>query len=321
MRRFPLVAAFAFVVSAAGGALAHPFTEHFLDLEAELVQRRDNDYPEPLDRTAKKELKAIVKSLLFLGKEADDLGDDLKTAGKVAKALEKGFPEEFAEEEGGGIEIVAPFPGVLDLALDNLQLDVEAALVALEERVPGLNPKAAIGAGKAVLAALDALDAETTTRSARAKSLVKAFKAVVRGNRIADKNAGGPGGGGGGGGGLNITLTIGGVSKSVDAASALYVSAIGAISISLTDTGPPLSGAGVTATIAGSGSYTPAGGSAVVGSDIYAAIGTGNLTITTFDLGNTRIGGSFTFTASGQGETVGDVEVVCTFDITNMIIM
>ena len=320
MRRFPLVAAFAFVVSAAGGARALPFTDHFFDLEAELVQRRDNDYPEPLDKTAKKELKSILKSLLFFAKEADDLGDDLKTAGKIAKALEKGFPEEFAADPLPGIELVAPFPGVLDLALDGLQFDVEGALASLEARVPGLNPKAALGAGKAVLAALEALDAAAETRSARAKLLLKAFKAVVRGNKIADKNAGG-GGGGGGGGGANVTLTIGGVSKSVEAASAIYVSAIGALSISLTDTGPPISGAGVTATIAGSGSYTPAGGSAVVGDDIYAAIGTGTLTITTFDLGNMRVGGSFTFTASGQGETVGDVEVVCTFDIQNMIIM
>jgi len=54
MRRRTIAVALSLVVATAGSVLAAPFTTAFADLSAELLLRRDNDYPEPLDKAGKK---------------------------------------------------------------------------------------------------------------------------------------------------------------------------------------------------------------------------------------------------------------------------
>ena len=89
-------AAFAVAAAVASVALAGSNLNNDLGyLRGELEFRRDNNYAGDLDKTQKKELKAILKSLKTLDGAAEDLGDTIKQVAKVNKTLEKGFPSEF----------------------------------------------------------------------------------------------------------------------------------------------------------------------------------------------------------------------------------
>ena len=82
-----------------------------------------------------------------------------------------------------------------------------------------------------------------------------------------------------------MTLTIGGVTHSVEAASAVYVNAIASLSVTFSDTGPPLAGAGASAGfLTGPGTYTVSTGAGNRGEDTWAAFNSGTLVITVLDV-------------------------------------
>jgi hypothetical protein len=110
MKRLLLAATF--LASVVGPSIAAPSTDAFEDILAELESRRDEDFTGTLDKTQKKQQKAVLKSLAAFAKEHTSFSQDLKTAGKVAKILAKAYPTEFDEESPEQALHVALFLGV-----------------------------------------------------------------------------------------------------------------------------------------------------------------------------------------------------------------
>ena len=315
MRR-SLVAGISLLALAATVSPAAPFTAAFDDLRTALEFSRDNEFGGTLDRTLKRQQAAILKSLAALDKPADDLGDDLKTAGKVARALEKAFPQ-FAEPSDALVLLAGdPFPGAVDDALSSLNADVVAAIGDLAGRAGFLSEKGAAKVAAAVGAANAALAVETPTRFQRAKSLGKAFGQVVKGHKAADKDSrrGPPN--------FDGSVTVDGspfepnqVLCSLDQATGIFTLTFNRASnppssVMLTSS-PGLPGSGIDHPLA-SGSFSE-------GLVLY--IGTaGTMNLTTYDPAHGIFEGTFSFTANGIGFE-GSVTVTGTFSVSGATVI
>jgi hypothetical protein len=96
---------------------AEYLTEQFAPLRAELELRRDTDFSGALDKAAKKQQKAVAKSLKQLDKSADEVDDDVVSLGKLYKLLSKVYPDEFtleAEKSADLSDLVSPLIGDLN---------------------------------------------------------------------------------------------------------------------------------------------------------------------------------------------------------------
>jgi hypothetical protein len=320
--RHAFAAAALLAALAAGGAdaPAAPFTAAFDGLRADLEFSRDNDFGEGLDKVLKKQQKAVLKSLAALQKPADDLADDLRTAGKVSKTLDKAFPNEFFPPPGLVLLAGESFPASLADALSALEGLVVDGVSALGARLEGLSPKGAAAVTGAVAAANAALGVDDASRAERAKNLSKAWKQVLTGTKAADRDDGG--GGGGGGTTVSGSVTANGSAMDVDVVYCGFASFQGFLQITLTDEGMPVRAASITSAtgVAGTGTFGLSLATYNEGANIYLAVGSGTLTLTTFDPANGRFAGSFSFDAPGQAGTTGSAPVTCTFDIQGALV-
>ncbi len=314
LRRAAVVAAVA-LAAVASTALAHSFSGHLVPLEDELALRRDEDFGGTLDSVAKKRLKAVVKSLALIEKEADDLGDDLKTAGKVSGLLEKVYGEEItltAKENLGSL--------LSDLAA-SLRSDVANGISALEGRIPGLSAKGAVKVQKAVDKANAAAEGAGAFLPGKTfyKALAKAYKSTAKGVKAADKDSGG-------GGASSLSMNIGSFAFTGGPDTKIEIHGSNdAMQVSASAPGPggtwylyvyvpgvtaadtyALDAGGVTAFV----NFVPDSGDPTQ----YDALPGGTLTVTTFDPPN-RVAGTFAFPANNA--SAGPTAVSGgTFDIT-----
>jgi hypothetical protein len=176
-----VVAMAGWVALAVGDAGAAPFTEHFAALRASLEARRDS-LNGASDADSAKRRAACVKSLGLLVGFSDSASTDLKTSGKVAKALEKAFPAD------------DPLLVDLDGVLDGLEGEIAAPRAILVTEISLLagarQSKASKGLGLSDVLA-DKADL-APTRALRAKYLGKALKKVLA-TRRALRGGGTPG--------------------------------------------------------------------------------------------------------------------------------
>ena len=298
---------------------ASPFTSHFDDLGGELAARRDGDLSGELDKASKQQLKAVLKCLKLLDKDADDLGDDLKTLGKLGGLLEKAFPDEFQDAE-------APltFGALVSDAAVALDQDVGAALASLLGGLDALSGKAAAKVQALGDKALAALDVVTTPLPAKpfAKSRAKAWKFIKKGNKVAAKDQGG-----GGGGVSSISMELEGTPLTGDASTKIEVHKSGNV-LQVSSAFPDgdttyylyIYIEGVT----GTGTFPLVGGSTTafvncvpnVGDGTIYTASAGSLEVTSYDK-KKRIVGSFSFTATHQSAGSLAIEAGA-FDITNI---
>ncbi|MCK6481871.1 MAG: hypothetical protein L6R43_17510 [Planctomycetes bacterium] len=164
-------------------AAAGPSTDAFDDLLLELDDRAESLPSSGLTKEQRKWKQAIDRSFRALGADSPDLAGDLRMAGRVAKALEKGYP--------GDATFGALLAGALDeleslLVLGRDQLEVTASLLA--EGAPRTKALARLAAADDRLEA--AGDAGTATL--RAKEMGRAQRFVLQGAAAAAK--GEPGG-------------------------------------------------------------------------------------------------------------------------------
>lgn len=158
------------------------------DLRAELETRRDNDFDGDLDKTAKKQRKAVLRSLKFLDKKSKGRADDLKWTARIAKTLAKAYPEDFETTDGGEpLDLSDLVDGVIMTQAGAIDGDV----TALEDRVLTLQGKLGKRATKASAKARDALgDAgllDVADMKKRATLLRRAEKQLAKGERLAEK--------------------------------------------------------------------------------------------------------------------------------------
>ena len=183
----PLLAAAAFVAIAVP-AFAVFDTETYAALRAELETRRDNDFGGELDKDAKKQQKAVAQSLKFLDKKSKGRADDLKWTARIAKALAKAYPEDFATTDGGE---PLDLSDLVDQIIMNQAGAVDADIGELEGRVTSLTGslgrRAVKASEKARIALGDAGQLDIADMKKRATLLRRAEKQLVKGEKLAAK--------------------------------------------------------------------------------------------------------------------------------------
>jgi hypothetical protein len=313
-----LVAAAALFTLGGSFLSAQPFTDHFGELQAELVQRRDNDFSGTLDSTQKKQQKAVLKSIKLLDKDSTSLGTDLATFTKVGPTLEKAFASEFI-----AVTAVQNFRSLIVNLASNLGDDVEEARGALHARVGGLSDKGAAKVNALITKIDEALGSVETPLPSKdfGKSRSKANKLVVKGHKLADKDSGG-----GGGGPSTITLVVDGVPLTGDASTKVEVHNTN--NVLVVASAFPTEGytyylviylEGVT----GTGSFPLTSGAQAfvnrvptVGDGVMFNATSGSLDVTFYDK-NSHISGNFNFSATNEG--VGPIVIgASVFDIYNI---
>lgn len=183
----PLLATAAFVAIAVP-ALAVFDTALYADLRTELETRRDNDFDGALDKAAKKQQKAVLRSLKFLDKRSKGRADDLKWTARIAKDLAKAYPEDFATTDGGEpLDLSDLVDGIIMTQAGAIDSD----LVSLEERVldlsGGLGRRATKASEKARTTLGDAALLDIADMKERATLLRRAEKQLVKGEKLATK--------------------------------------------------------------------------------------------------------------------------------------
>lgn len=169
-------------------AMAEFLVDTFVPLRAELELRRDTDFGGKLDKAAKQQQKAVLKSLKRLDKPADSMLDDLRSAGALAGYLAKPYAAEFGAESGIGLGVLF---GDLATALTGLvQADLDALVVEAAGLTGKTQTKVLALAGKAQ-DKVDAAEALGSTFKKRFGQLVKAAKLIAKGHKLAGKGAGG----------------------------------------------------------------------------------------------------------------------------------
>jgi hypothetical protein len=316
------IAVAAALVAAPAGAVLN--TESFDGIRGELEHRRDDDFGGTLDATAKKRQKAVLKSLVLIAKEADDLGDDIKIAGTVAGLLQKVYAEEFS--------VPGSHEGLVGDELSGLQETLEGfvgdAYDDLEGRVESLSEKGVAKVQKALDKALASLDAsadeETGTKPAFLQ-LGKAWKSVAKGAKSADKDPGL--------GISTLSMTVGGDAVNGDEFAKVEIHKSGNV-FQLSADGPRGAGPGHAALllavpgVTGPGTYALTGdgvtcfvnnqpnGFGTEPSQIFNAT-SGSITITTYNPKG-RMVGTFSFTGNAQG--IGDLDVTNgVFDVSEIL--
>jgi ElaB/YqjD/DUF883 family membrane-anchored ribosome-binding protein len=294
----------------AQGTNDNSFSGHFEQVDQELVNL-EASLSDSSERADKKRLKAVRKARKAIAKEADDLGDDMKTASKVAKTLEKGFKDEFAALRTG--EAAADLPDLLLELVDDLFSDLDELLLDLEESLAGLSDKGVTKVQKALDKASGTIETgdDQESLSKVAKLYFKAYKAWAKGQKTIDKDPGPT---------IDFTVKIDG-KKQVNPVevNVVFTSETGLLVVIVSNT--DLGGYNISFTpeeVDGTGTYDISTASALlidIPPDNYSGQ-SGSLTISTLDTEARRIAGSFQFTADGVGGTTGSVTVTGTFDIS-----
>ena len=301
-------------------APAVPFTVAFFSLKTEMESRRDGVYAaDDLTAAQKKELRAILKALKTLDKVAESVGDDIQTAGKVAKTLEKAFPAEFAPG------VVLTLGDRMQGALNFLHTLVNSDFGDLQDRQPGLvDSKSISGVQKALDDATRGFDAyaAASIQSKSTRGLLEAWNAIQKGIAIADRDSGG--------GGTNpfMTATVQGVAFTAIAPSAEIQTSGNGLQIFGTDGAFPAAHRTVyllVLGVTGTGSFsvlTPGSEGNLQeypinnNTPVIYPVTAGTLTVTTFDPPN-RVAGTFFFDATAPAaRTVTNGE----FDITDITV-
>ncbi len=139
MRRTWLAALVVVVLFLFDGAPAAraDFAGDFAPLRAELERRRDEDLVGTLDKTGRKQLKAVLGAIALLDKGGNGLSAEMKTAGKLIKRLAKAYPAEF---DPATKSLAADLADVMTALLEALQASVAEALSLAEDMVASLPP-------------------------------------------------------------------------------------------------------------------------------------------------------------------------------------
>jgi hypothetical protein len=302
------------------------YTDNFDDLLTEL-QTRSIVLSNSTDKVLLKQKKACDKAIKNILKPADSLGDDVKTAGKVAKDLAKAFPGEFITL----LSIKTVSTNLSDL-IDDLAVELHSEITnefaELQADVDALPAGSAKTKAQTAIAKAEAalLLAETALDNADLfKALDTAIKAVVSGQKTVDK-ANNSGGGGGGGQGLTATITLNGVDDNWVAnqnTGAEWVQGSGILDIG----GERSSGSGTRLTVAlcsgfngQTGTYplqASCGGFMDNGTFDFYPTQSGTLNITKCDAGTHTITGTFSLTASDGNKTF---TITGSFDLNNLTV-
>lgn len=327
IRKFARRLAVAATVLVAGCMLAccptaqAAYTDNFDDLLTEL-QTRSVVLSNSTDKVLLKQKKACDKAIKTILKPADSLGDDVKTAGKVAKDLAKAFPNEFITL----LSIKTVSTNLADLIADlavGIQSDISNALVTLQSDVnalPAGNTKtkaqaAVTQAQAALLLAANALDYGVLYSALKTatKALANGQKAVASGTS-------------GGGQSLTATISSNGTNDNWVAdqnTGAEWVQSTGILDVG----GDRSSGGGTHLTVAlcsgfngQTGSYPmkdSCGGYWDASTFTFYGVQSGTLNITKCDVGTHTITGTFSFTASDGNKTF---TITGSFNLNNLTV-
>lgn len=320
-----VVAAAALSLFGPRSAPAAPYTGAFAALKAQLEYRRDNEFLEaPLDKTMKKQQKAILKGLALLERPADDLGDDLKTLLSLARVLERDFPADFDALVATGAPIHVPFQELL--------LDARSAFIGLLEegeadlgvRIGKLSPSRLAEKAKVLYqkASRDSHTYQPGPFSGNAKLLLRSWQEQVKSRKLADKGTVLPA--------PSMTFTVSGtphtadtISWSADTSSSHLLSLTGSYTDAMTGNrhNVRIQSSGVT----GPGTYPAIENPYSLGywvvppsflTDFWSTDATGGtFTIDALDVAGASMSGSFAFTATG-GPSSTQVTVTGTFTAT-----
>lgn len=215
MRRIALaLAAAALAALFADTTFAVTDVESFGPLQMELEHRQQNDFAPPLDRTGRKQQKAVDKSLALLAKPSSGFAKDAATGRKIAGVLQKAFRDEFAAGAPGK---TADLPPLLDAAAVGLAGSVRDDLNRVVDGL-ALVPENKVGKIQKQLdkadASLSAADAATTPKKRFAK-VGKAAKLAAKAQKLLDRF-------GDGGGGDRMTARVNGAAFVSTVAQAEY---------------------------------------------------------------------------------------------------
>ena len=308
MRRSLAAGALALALSAAPSLQAAPFSAAFSSLRTELESRRDNDFGGTLDATLKKQQKAVLKGIAFLEKPADDLGDDLKNAGRIGKLLVKAYPAEF-----GGIPLHVGPAAVLDLGdvVTTLAADLEVLVQADFDDLSGALAGLSLKGQAKVQAALDKAalglgqDWPSDQVLDHIKALGKAWKSIAKGGKTAARDPGPDLTGG-------FVATVDGKAYRPTAVAVAFVEGAGVLNVGTGRTGnPTLTLSFAAGGITGAGTFSIGESNYIVAKlppETYLG-DSGTLTVTALDTAADTISFTFSFTAPGVGLTGGSVTV------------
>lgn len=284
-------------------------------LRDELELRRDVDLAGTLDKTGKKQLKAVNAALKLLDKPADTLAAQVKVGATLAKSLAKAFPAEFPKALNG-------FQTLMTLLAGDLRFAAEQQYTALAAAVPGIRSSVLHDRAEAQRAsAREELDlAAAAADPFEAFAILKsAAKFLAKGLAYAAKDP--------------FVETVSATLEFVPAAAAPFVAQN--TTVSYTASGPVLFidgnstkngrfidvqiSSGNLDPINGPGTYsvsvTVHSGSDPATIDATYYTNQATLTLTTFDLVAKRITGTFSFTAtSGFGQSA------LTLNVTNGVV-
>ncbi|MEI6084919.1 MAG: hypothetical protein WCS70_11530 [Verrucomicrobiota bacterium] len=291
---------------------AAPYTDSFNALIAELNARAAT-LSNSVDKTEQKQYKTILKTLAALNKPTDDLGDDIKSAGKIAKSLAKAFPNEFTSVATLSVLTQTNLATLVDGVFSNLTNEVQGSLNDLAAAIAALPPGSAKDNAQAAYDdAVALLNQGAADFSAFSKILASTLKAIVKG--IAASQATGGGGGGGGGGGAGVQCKIDGANFNSLVDVNIYVNLTGELSIS----GSTLqrSVTIIAENVTAPGNYAATGGQVIeIGTGVaHSTLISGTVHIATFNLAQQKATGSFTFSSS-QSSPVQDTNSIV--NVTN----
>lgn len=180
------VAVLAVVLACAAEARAVFTTGVFDALDAEVVKRRDNDFPGKLTKQQKKQKAAVTSAAKAIEKAASDLRYDVKVAGSSSKSLAKAYPADF----GGASDPNAFEPLFLDV-FSALRTQLGDQYDALDGRRADFSGKTAKTFGGKLSSATKAITAHDGLAAAdfkgRAKRLGQAASALFAAQKLAAK--------------------------------------------------------------------------------------------------------------------------------------
>jgi hypothetical protein len=295
MRRFLIAAALGLALLPTRTAPAAPFTSAFETLQSELETRRDNDFGGVLDATQKKQQKAVLKSLVLIGRTSDSALDDMKTISSVARTLERAYPVDmaFGSPSALGTDSFAALQDLYNLFV----ADYGPFGATVVKMAPSAAYRKAAKSFKVAQKALASVGPDSSLSGA-ARAYLKAWKAVLKGIPAAAAGTLLPAPG--------VDYTADGTAVSTQVVSWTYHSVSRVIEIACSSYDP---GTGdshdlyFTGTLDASGpalAFTGGQYNRNIGGDNpeYFEIIGGTVTITTADIPGHRIEGSFDLTAT-----------------------
>ncbi len=180
MRGIVLLLAAAVPALLPGNAAAVPFTDAFQDLLVELNARDEALPATGLTPAQRKQKAALAKAFRALASDSQDVAGDLRTAGRMIKALGAGFPGD-ATLEGLHAGMLDDLEALVREGRDEL----EATLDLIEEGKPKIKAADALVEANGALLLVDG----AATAPLRAKALSRAQGFVGKGFAAAAKGA------------------------------------------------------------------------------------------------------------------------------------